>query len=810
MSDLAAVSKPSTPYPAATLTLTSAEGELRTFTIAAGVTSIGRSADNQVALPGDKKASRRHAEIRHEEGAFVLHDLGSSNGTFVGQERVSHHVLQAGDDIRIGDTVLVFSLLQPEPAIEPESAAVPAEPLPAGGSSDEDAAGSVDSLVPRGKVAEAEVDRLLVLAERAEREGHVADALSLYRQSLTCLSPASPLSREVQSICQELEDQLAPVASPVSAQVARPAPVAVSPVEERPDEVRSMVERAEQMEQAGNIAGAVGLYQDLLYKLPATSPLRQEIAMIHAAAEARQAGRDEAGRLVTQAQRLEDQGDVEGALAVYRQAAVEAPPGSALRRELELVITDLMSHSRDQVRLDMAAGHRAEGLAAAGRWPDASAAYEELLADTTDPATRSRWEARLAHCQEEMVLADLFQRGVTASHARDWQQAHHLFSQITRRRPGYQYNGQMAALWLTAVDRHLSPPRKGRLAVWSAAGGVLVLLVLILVVVGAFSFTRHRQTASATAIAKRVATLQALQTLTAVAARPSPNPLPTMTLMPTPPPPVAVAPVGSLAGTIAFASDRTGNWDVYTVRPDGTQLTRLTDHNATDTHPAWSPDGRRLAFVSDRDGNPDIYVMAADGSGVKRLTADAAVDTSPAWSPDGQRIVFASNREAEGDTFDLWLMDADGAGLTKLAVLADEPDWSPDGGRVVAVFRFPTVTTIGLVAVQADAVPQPLLEMPDSASPAWSPDGSRILFSAPVAGERHIFRINADGSDVVDMSATLGAGGLQPTWSPDGQYLAYVAEADGNQDIYVAPTASGRPFRLTTDPGTDALPCWSR
>ena len=62
--------------------------------------------------------------------------------------------------------------------------------------------------------------------------------------------------------------------------------------------------------------------------------------------------------------------------------------------------------------------------------------------------------------------------------------------------------------------------------------------------------------------------------------------------------------------------------------------------------PAWSPDGRKIAFASQRSGNYDIYAMDADGSNVERLTDSGA--SSPVWSPDGQRLAFVSEaREAD-------------------------------------------------------------------------------------------------------------------------------------------------------------------
>ncbi|MGZ4694127.1 MAG: TolB family protein, partial [Acidimicrobiales bacterium] len=88
-------------------------------------------------------------------------------------------------------------------------------------------------------------------------------------------------------------------------------------------------------------------------------------------------------------------------------------------------------------------------------------------------------------------------------------------------------------------------------------------------------------------------------------------------------------------GRIAFTSVRDGNFEIYTVEPDGSGLLRLTNNQADDEMPAWSPDGTRIAFVSNRDAsNEDIYTMNADGSGVVRITDDPSPDFDPAWSPD--------------------------------------------------------------------------------------------------------------------------------------------------------------------------------
>jgi len=80
---------------------------------------------------------------------------------------------------------------------------------------------------------------------------------------------------------------------------------------------------------------------------------------------------------------------------------------------------------------------------------------------------------------------------------------------------------------------------------------------------------------------------------------------------------------------------------------DGSDQRRLTETDAGESFPAWSPDGTEISFDSDRDGNWEIYVMASDGSDLRRLTNDPADDWITSWSPDGSQIVFESKRDGK-------------------------------------------------------------------------------------------------------------------------------------------------------------------
>jgi Tol biopolymer transport system component len=94
---------------------------------------------------------------------------------------------------------------------------------------------------------------------------------------------------------------------------------------------------------------------------------------------------------------------------------------------------------------------------------------------------------------------------------------------------------------------------------------------------------------------------------------------------------------------VAFASDRSGNFEIWRAGSDGAnpvQLTRFSGRSAGT--PRWSPDSRYIAFDLTSDSNADIWVMAADGGQQRQITSDPAREFVPSWSPDGKFIYFGS------------------------------------------------------------------------------------------------------------------------------------------------------------------------
>ena len=94
------------------------------------------------------------------------------------------------------------------------------------------------------------------------------------------------------------------------------------------------------------------------------------------------------------------------------------------------------------------------------------------------------------------------------------------------------------------------------------------------------------------------------------------------------------------AGSIVFSFQG----DIWTAREDGTQALRLTTHPARDIAPRFSPDGKSIAFTSNRYGNYDVFVMPSTGGEAKQLTWHSGADMVAGWSRDGSKVLFTSAR----------------------------------------------------------------------------------------------------------------------------------------------------------------------
>jgi Tol biopolymer transport system component len=264
-------------------------------------------------------------------------------------------------------------------------------------------------------------------------------------------------------------------------------------------------------------------------------------------------------------------------------------------------------------------------------------------------------------------------------------------------------------------------------------------------------------------------------------------------------------------GKLAFTSDPTGSdLEVYVMNADGSGQTDLTNNDASDLTPTWSPNGQKIAFATDRDLNDEIYVMNADGTSPIDLTNNAATsDSGPAWSNDGQKLAFT--RDDGTFNLEIWSMNADGSAqvnLTQNAGLDTGAAWSPAGPKIV--FTSTRDGNSEVYVMNADGTGQTNLthNAATDSGPDWSPDGTKIAFASRRDGNAELYVMNADATNPTRIT-TNSASDFSPAWSPDGQKIAFRSNRDGNgYEIYVMNADGSGQTRLTNNTWLDTDPDW--
>jgi uncharacterized protein YjdB len=263
-----------------------------------------------------------------------------------------------------------------------------------------------------------------------------------------------------------------------------------------------------------------------------------------------------------------------------------------------------------------------------------------------------------------------------------------------------------------------------------------------------------------------------------------------------------------VAGDLLLASSRNGVlgiWQARLAAPD-TLLPVLVD-SATNTQPAFSPDRTRIAFSSNRggrDGNFDLFVMNADGSDIRRLTGERGTDGEPAWTSDGASIVFTSARSGVPQLYVISADSGDARPLTTSAGGNQSPAISPDGRSVAFVSLrdgAPRVYRSDLNGSGEGRVGTGVLK---EGAPAFLP-GGELLYGVERSRNSREWRVLRTGPGG---TATLLFETEQPlvdlSVSRDGGRVVFVT-ARGSRPEYriflrgTAPGASMVPLRLRRD-----------
>ncbi len=202
-------------------------------------------------------------------------------------------------------------------------------------------------------------------------------------------------------------------------------------------------------------------------------------------------------------------------------------------------------------------------------------------------------------------------------------------------------------------------------------------------------------------------------------------------------------------------------YDIYTAKPDGSDLKQLTNTPGYDAEATVTRDGKKIAFTSMRDGDLDIYVMDADGSHVKQLTHELGYDGGPFWSYDGKKIAyraehpktaeeiaeykkFLSEGKIKPSNLEIWVMDADGKNkrqVTHNGFANFAPYFTPDGKRIIFASNLVDTKSargFDLFIINVDGTHQERVTYyPDFDSfPMFSSDGKKLVWASNRNGKQ--------------------------------------------------------------------------
>jgi Tol biopolymer transport system component len=279
--------------------------------------------------------------------------------------------------------------------------------------------------------------------------------------------------------------------------------------------------------------------------------------------------------------------------------------------------------------------------------------------------------------------------------------------------------------------------------------------------------------------------------------------------------------MGGGSGQIAFASDRSGTTQIWSMKVDGSgEPFQITDIFGGACQPDWSPDGSKLVFTSPCSKNQQsyaksgIFIINADGTGQTPLMGVFAGDYDPAWSPDGTKIVFTSERNSGRPR--IYLLDLVDNSVKRISNIYSrdyQPSWSPDGSKIAFVTN--QKGPIQIWTMNPDGSEQQIYSRSAdhfNSHPVWSRDGQTILFTQTEAdgGLPNLVTASYDEGAYNEFAFNLGpTPAREARYSPDGLWLVFEGWPDGgNHEIFLLSASGGGRVQLTNWARDDFDPAW--
>lgn len=220
----------------------------------------------------------------------------------------------------------------------------------------------------------------------------------------------------------------------------------------------------------------------------------------------------------------------------------------------------------------------------------------------------------------------------------------------------------------------------------------------------------------------------------------------------------AVSPDGR---RLAFSSNREkpGTDNIYIMNIDGSSLTKITSTpNAKNASASWFPDNRQVAFVSNRTGRWQVYTMNDDGSNQRQIISSEQDSINVAVSPNGAQLAFLCGRE-------ICLANPDGSNVRALlqnGLPKDHLAWSPDSSLIAFTQASPGSSKTSIYVLDMQGNNRQVVA--NGGWPSWSSDGTRLAFSSDMEGTANLYAYNLSTGQISKLTTT-NAADVTPIWT---------------------------------------------
>ena len=227
----------------------------------------------------------------------------------------------------------------------------------------------------------------------------------------------------------------------------------------------------------------------------------------------------------------------------------------------------------------------------------------------------------------------------------------------------------------------------------------------------------------------------------------------------------------------------------------------------------YSPNGKSVAFIHNTKDVEDIYVMPAAGGAPQRITFDNRLLSGLAWTPDSKELIFSSNRG--GSSWGLWRMPAIGGTPERLSVGSERayfPTVSLKGNRLAYSSGLWNENIWRAAIAPGHRLGKPerlIFSSMQEEGPQYSPDGKHIAFQSTRSGNFEIWRSDADGTNMVQLTSFGGPLTGTPRWSPDGRQISCDTRPGPHPNVHVVSVDGGPVRRFPNDSSDDGVASWS-